>query len=1409
MSAAPFDIFLSHNSRDKPMVEALAGKLQDAGLRPWLDKWCLVPGGDWQDELTEGLKACPACAVCVGPAGLGNWENLEFKVALDRLAADRAFRLFYVLLPGLPEPFDAGQLPAFLKAARTWVDMRKGLEDRRALQSLINAVKGVAMGPDTPAEPRNDICPYCGLLAFEEHKSEFFFGREGDIQRLVEKLKESRFLAILGPSGSGKSSVVRAGLVPRLRGGVLPDSQSWKFFVFTPGAQPLAALAVQLSRLDPQRPIHQLQDEIVADGRAFHLNIERALADRPASDRVVWVVDQFEEAFTLCPEDSTRERFFSSLLDAASAREGRSYVLLTMRSDFYSKCAAHSDLATRIADHQFLVGPMDEAGLRDAIGEPARHVGLGFESGLPETILADVAEQPGALPLLQYALLELWQRRRGTLLTLEAYRETGGVSGAIAARAEAVYAAFNPKQQELARQILLRLTQPGEGTDDTRRRASPAELITSDSEAVENILSALTSNRLLTAGTDESTGERQIEIAHEALIRGWPRLRTWIDEDRSALRVQRRLTEAIQEWRRTGRDQDLLYRGARLAQALEWRQTHEAMLNADERAFLDASVARLKAERRASQRRVRIAVGTLILVLVVVSVAAVVAMTERNKAVSLNRTAVSRELAASALTQLEIDPELSVLLAVKAAGESPTAQAEEALRQSVPRLASHVVSVLNGHTAPVLSAQFSRDGEFIVTTSEDATARVWKSETAELICQLGGPAHGVQGASFSPDGEELVTRDGGSEGAPTVWELPSGKELRRLQGAGEEIRETSFSPGGRFVLGLGNRHAYVWDTARGQLTSTLGDHASVPLSAAWSHSGRYIATGDAAHSGNDCLVRIWDPGTATPITELRGHSSAVNDVQFSPDDDFVLSAGRDATVRAWRWDTGTNIFVLRADGPLQKALISPDSRFVLTLNEFGTTAELWETRAHAKRAELRGHTAPIIAAAFSPTSDLIVTASEDKTARIWDADTGRSVSVLKGHTDALTSVSFDPDGTLILTSAKDNTARLWHVGREELTSQFSSDAGGMLWSAFSPDGQIVVSATQETPEAVLWNASSGDIIASLSGHEEGVTCVAFRPDGRAVATASKDHTARLWDAANGRCLATLASHTSAVTRVRFSPDSRFVLTAGEDASGRLWDATTGELVGEFVGQKTPITDAVFSPTGDQVAMASQEGTVARVWSVASGQPIAELPNHEEGVSSIAFSPDGDRLVTTSPDSVGRIWDITSGKLLIELRGHVEHVAGMYGGLNMAAFSPDGQQVVTAGRDYTAHLWDAATGRSLFELRGHTAAVWDAAFSPNGRFVATVSGDGTTRVWDTGTGECLTSIPAFIGAGAMTVSFSPDGRRILATGFDSTARIYSCDVCASLEDLLALARDRLTRTFTPEERQKYLHESIHP
>ena len=604
-----YHVFLSHNSTDKPAVEELARRLAKEGIQAWLDKWHLIPGNPWQPDIEKALAESETCAVFVGPSGFGPWQNEEMRAAIDQRVRDGSghFRVIPVLLPGAKRA-ERSSLPTFL-AATTWVEFPNLLDDPAAFHRLVCGIRGVEPGAEPGRALYEGQCPYRGLRVFDVDDAPFFFGREALVQWLLNELRPAmegqpvnRFLAIVGASGSGKSSVARAGLGAALKHDAIPGSARWPVAICRPGPDPLESLAVALSRTvnvgQGAPALAELIAEFQKNEKTLHLIARQSLPENAPDMRLVVVVDQFEEVFTLCSKEELREALIRNLLYAAKVAQGQTLVILTMRADFYGKCAANDELAAAFSDHHELVGPMTEDELRQAIEKPTQLVGCELQAGLVDLLMQEVRRQPGALPLLQHLLLELWNKREGRRLTVKAYQEIGKLEGALQRRADATLKAFSPDEQELCRRTFLRLIQPGEGKEDTKRRASMQELLSlsGKSTAEEDIIQKLANATLLTTEGDLTHKDAFVEVAHEALIRSWPQLRKWIDVDRAGLRTRIRLTESARDWKNSGRDPAYLYSGARLAVAEEWDASHRGELSIDEAAFLRRS-------REAQQQR--------------------------------------------------------------------------------------------------------------------------------------------------------------------------------------------------------------------------------------------------------------------------------------------------------------------------------------------------------------------------------------------------------------------------------------------------------------------------------------------------------------------------------------------------------------------------------------------------------------------------------------------------------------------------------------------------------------------------------------------------------------------------------------------------------------------------------------
>ena len=889
MGDAAVDVFLSYTHADSEAVESVARRLLDAGVTVFLDRWHLVPGEPWQEALEAALEQARTCAVFLGPTKIGAWENEEMRTALNRRVERKLLRVIPVMLPGAPFPQPAA-LPGFL-ARLQWVDFRFGLNDEAQFHALVSGVRGLAPGPTPlPTDVSSVRPPYRGLEKFRPEDAEWFFGRESETQQIVEKIRTLRFLAVLGASGSGKSSLVLAGLIPALRAGAIPGGADWLVATLTPTDRPLESLAVALGGIVREQTVTARLSQLEADERALHLMLREAMPDAGRGTRVVLVVDQFEEVFTLCRDTASRKAFIDQLLHAASAEGGQATVILTLRADFLAKCTEHAPLADRVSAFNFLVTPMTRAQLRDAIEKPATHAGFDFEGGLVEAMLDAVEDQPGALPLLQHALYELWKRASGRTLTFSAYTEIGGVTGALAQTADGVYGALPDEQQTLLKRIVLSLVQPGSGTEDTRRRAKMSELVIASADAapVEKVLRALAHERLITVDRDDDTGDAVLQVAHEALIRKWGRLQSWIDEDRNFLLWRRRLSGDIEEWERLNRSSDALLQKLDLSQAEHWQDQHGPDLTSIESTFIRESLLqrdRETAARERSTRRQWQAAGGVAAVILVLAVVSFLLYLRQSAQANL---AFGRFLTAQAETEVSREPDLALLLAVEASRMSPTLDVHSDLIGTVRKMPQIVGFLHSGTATPGWPVLFGQDGRTIVTASivraphgRHVGGGVGLYQSL-LLWDTSRPGSASRLATFSGVGDLGVTPDGLHFAAPQARHL--------MYGETSELNDR-FKPSSAIAL---------WP---GQPFADLGeDQTRWARSVAFDAQGRQLAMGS-----QDGAVTIWRVDDKRLVQERMKTADGlpIAAVAFDPAGDRIAAVSTSGSVSILNGRTGT------------------------------------------------------------------------------------------------------------------------------------------------------------------------------------------------------------------------------------------------------------------------------------------------------------------------------------------------------------------------------------------------------------------------------------------------------------------------------------------------------------------------
>ena len=1248
-----------------------------------------------------------------------------------------------------------------------------GIEPEKQTSELFQRIRAGLPLPAVGVGDKLTTNPYRGLQSFRDIDAADFYGRDAITRQLVQAVQRGAVAALIGPSGSGKSSVLHAGLIHRLNSGAQINGSApgragngkpapaWTICAPRLGTQPFHALAaaiaphIQASDLllpkDPAAGRNTLA-EMLANGQVSLARLLGGRSPNTAGPRLLLVLDQFEELYTLCTDHDQRQALIDLLVgtvDDSGARAPFS-ILLAVRADFMGQVLSHRSLADALQDNTIMLGPMNREELAEAIVKPAQAQGVRLQDGLVARLLNDVGQNPGRLPLLEFALTQLWEQQADGVLTHEAYEAIGQVEGALAGYAEQVFAGLSPARQVAARRVFTQMVQLGQDTDDTRRPITAAEVGAEDWALVQQ----LADQRLVVTDVDVR-GQQTAEIVHEALIHGWGRMRTWINADRAFHLWKQRIRLAADQWLDSGRDQGALLRGAPLVEAEGWRATRPEDLSPRaleliaasqaqrERDELDAeagrqrTVAQAKALAEAehqradvearSNQRLRWLSATLSIVTVLAVLAGLLAVLQRNEAVRQSDLAQTAQAIA--------DTERSI-----AEKEASLARARQLAAQALNLAATAPdLSVLLAVQSMQLNENAQEDSEFLLNLEINPL----------LATVLHGQDSSIYGAAVSPDGRLLAT--GGENGS--IW---------------------------------------LWDLERNQaLGSPLTGHLQPVQSLAWSPDSARLASGDWTG-----YLRFWDVQSQQQQGEpILAHSTAVTAIAFTPDGQTVRSISDDGMLKSWDAASGAPVDeALKLTGANGMAF-SADSSVLASSREYTLTVQS-ASDGQPLGLPMNAHTASIHDVMFSPDNNLLASAGFDGIAIVWDVATGQPLyPPLQWHDGRVLAVAWSPDGKLLATGGTDSAVMVWDAATgKALGPPLRGHSNWVRMLVWTPDGRRLISG-DAAGKLVVWDAGA---VQWLSGHTSTVRGLAFSPDGRKLASGSFDRTVRLRDAASGSALlAPLQGHDNAVLNVAYSPDGRYLVSASAGGDLVRWDASSGQQIGQpLQGHAGPVAGVAISPDGRIIASGSFDNTFI-LWDADTGQPLFDpFAEHAGWIISLAFSPDGSILASGSADTTIRLWDVATGEQIGQpLQGHSGWVTNL-------AWSGDGATLVSGSLDETVRFWDVATGQPDGEpLTGHQAPVWSVAFNPadGGRSLYSGDNSGTVIWWDTATRQALAP-PLRTAIETESMAISPDGRTLAIGSFgsDGLVSLWSLPTISWQEHACTIAN----RDLTPQERKKY-------
>lgn len=1451
------------------------------------------------------------------------------KSGTDRLfmAASREYETAYESLTGqysvftqaLLEGLDARRLPAGVVtnyALTDWVSNALKGEAQQPLfeNSGSEIVLTRCQNPFTvlPSTSIPEVCPYRGLEPFDESHAEYFFGRESLTDQLIERLRTGNFAAVVGASGSGKSSLVKAGLIHRLRRGqALSGSDRWQIRILTPTEHPFKSLAnafvnTEASAVERAEQLRRAEMFLQEGATGLTQLVRASLISENRSTRLLLIIDQFEEIFTLCQGSNAerdRHRFFNSLLTTLHNLGEQFSLVIVLRADFFSKCSFYTELAAKIEPHLMMVTPLNYEQIKASIIKPAEKVGLVCDPNLVYNILLDIVGAPGELPLLQYTLLELWQRRqvaadgKPSRLTLDAYTELGGVRGTLQKRANEIFYSLTLAEQQVAKRIFIALTQLGEGTEDTRRRVLKSELVQSEAsnQLAEQVLEKLVIAKLVvtsqiqpTSGHQDQVDQRfanvstalrlaqvikskttqsgqatiaetlpniqatlnqkcnlnvtrmsqvvalnevsiagnggcqeTVDIAHEALIRNWGLLRSWLDENREMLRRQRRIERAAREWdlAQQQRSPEYLLRGSRLLDAEDFLTYYPDELSVLAQRYIVVSRDATRRTRR-ELRLLQVSVPCTLMVALGVTFnqyrMAIEHQAEKDFQLQVATSRQWSAIAQSLLQETDPDPTTALLISRLAAEQAPTQEAETSLRSALQALRLQDYRQIS--QKPLQQVVFSPQAEWFATVDMEGQLVISSLKDRQLKRVLRQPGLTREPAAvrpttiaFSPDGKFLVADP--TPGQIAVWAVETGELQRSLGQAANAITQVAIHPTSQQVAVSEGQTVKVWNFSTGELQSR-GSYRHAVKQLQFNSDGSQLLVGDGRSIAQVQVKGHRILKTFAPRVEIATMS-------LTADDRHLAIATAQGAVQIWNVATGKLQQMLPglaaatsrgATIEMARLLFSPNGEYIALVGKAGQiqvvqlqTGQRWELEQVAKANANKPHRLPAIA--FSPDSRQIIIAGQPtlgttRIASFRDVATGREVSALRGAAQALSTIQFSPDGSLLATTTTSGAVQLWNteLGSELLSLKLPATA--IQWAGFqnppaTTDGNIFAIGRDGTLRQ--WQLITPKPRPSIAPKPAQPSPPWSIPDFRTEKVFQGLHEIRRWWEALGQNLTNqpVSSHAEKFAKAGSFQTSHAIAsreTNAQTASSQLAAApmTLSTLVTDLVRQMEltgRLSGVAISQDSKLIAIANHAGLV-EVWQLLANRSMRRLyrlqsPAPDQRSQTVvmhhlAFSPDGHHLLGVSLDKSIHLWNLDAGSLRHQLKGHEALI-------EQAHFSADGSRIISASWDRTARIWDAASGQLITTLP-QPDVVTSARFSADNQRIVVTSLDSTARVIDASTGAVQVILAGHRGA-VLDGEFSPDGQWVVTASADGSARLWDATTGVERTTLRAGKADR--------------------